>query len=647
VQGLTFLAVPPAPAPVWIAPLIRRLALACALFALSCIVIAAWTQDSTIDEPYHIDYPRRIIDDRLPARVGMFNSKTPALLPSVWVERLAIGAGVTSPRQLQGITRLTTSLYFIALLFAVFLLTRRFAGPQAAWVAVLCCSLEPNLIAHASLNTVDVAFALANLLALWAMMAFARRAGWRAALWLGAALGLAFTIKFTGLFLLPAVLSLAFWKTDGGWPSARERLRRAAWVLLALSLSMLVVSAAYYFRDFGKPLSQYAFVTAPFRLLSEWLGWLRLPLPEPFLLGIDRVAADERETPSVVIFDRLYTHGVWYYFAALWLFKTPIAIIAASIAAAWIGLRCGAFREPGVRLLFFQWTLYFAYFSFIFNFQQGYRFVLMLVPMACLFLAVGLRDWWARPRGAYLAVALAALSLAELVPYYGHALSFSNSFLLPKKDAFRVLADSNLYWDEYHAQLPALLAAEGARAAVNPFHILPGRNAFDGLQLTGLFWMHDRPKYFSRSQHEWARDKLQTSGHVRHAVFLYDVSATDFSRFLDESRRYPPAAVAASCAAAGHSSMRIDMPNTGWMLLCANASGLADVSFNVGSGTAVVGHLDDKGTCSEHRPMGRGQEGWLRLEPGHHVLCLTTDGGLAGSFEARRGTASFHPIGVR
>jgi hypothetical protein len=639
--------VPPTSAPLWVAPLIRWLALGCALFSLSCIVAAAWTQDTTIDEPYHIEYPRRIIDDRLPGREGMFNSKTPALLPSVWAERLAMAAGVTSPRQLQVITRLTTSLYFIALLVGIFLLARRLAGPQGAWVAVLCCSLEPSLVAHASLNTVDVAFALANLLALWAMMVFARGAGWRAAVWLGAALGLAFTVKFTGLFLVPAALSLPFWKAQGRWPAASEQLRRAAWLVVALQLSMLVVSAAYYFRDFGLPLSQHGFVTGPFRFLSEWLGWLRLPLPEQFLLGVDKVLADERQGSHVVIFDRWYTHGVWYYFAALWLFKTPLAIIAATIVAAWIGLRSGAFREPGLRLLFFQWALFFAYFSFVFKLHQGYRFVLMLVPMACLFLVVGLRDWWAKPRGAYLAGALAALSLIELAPYHGHTLAFSNSLVLPKKDAFRVLGDSNLYWDEYHAQVPALLAERGVRAAANPFHILPGGNAFDGLQLTGLFWFHDRPKYFSRTQHEWARANLQTSGHVKHVLFLYDVSEPEFSRFLDQTRRYPPTARAANCQGAGHASMQIDSPAKGWLLLCADAAELADVSFNVRSGTAVVGRVDDQGVCSDRHPMGRGQESWLRLEPGRHVLCLSTDGGLSGAFEVRRGTAAFRPIDTR
>ena len=212
------------------------------------MTLAAWNLDSTLDEPFHLDYAHKIVDDQVPGREGIYNSKTPALLPSVLAQKLAVRAGVTLPKPQEIVARLTTALYFVALLVVVFFFTRRFAGSPAAWIAVLCCSLEPNLVAHASLSTVDVAFALANLLALWTIVIFARQADWKTTLWLGLALGLAFTVKFTGLYLVPAVVSLPFWKKDGNWPTAREWLRRAGWLSLAVLVSMLLISASYYFR---------------------------------------------------------------------------------------------------------------------------------------------------------------------------------------------------------------------------------------------------------------------------------------------------------------------------------------------------------------------------------------------------------------
>jgi predicted ribosomally synthesized peptide with SipW-like signal peptide len=614
--------------------LIRYLALGCALLALASVTVAAWTQDSTIDEPFHIDYARLLVAGEPLTREGIYNSKTPALVPSVWAGNLAIRAGVPVSKQLQAITRLTTALYFVALLAAVFFFVRSLAGPPAGWIAVLCCSLEPNLVAHASLNTVDVAFALANLLALWAMLAFARQADWKTTAWLGLALGFAFTVKFTGLFLVPAVLSLPFWRKDGAWPGRRERLRRAGWVAIAVLLSMLAISAAYYFRDVGRPLSAHAFVTRPFQALSAWLGWLRLPLPEQYLLGVDMVAAHESEGYRVILFDRVYEAGVWYYFLALWFFKTPIALMLATLAGVWLGWRSGALRQPGMTLLFFQSALYLAYFSFLFRTQLGYRFVLMLVPIAFVFLAVGLKDWWAKPKGAYAAAAIALLSLAELAPYFGHALAFSNSFLLPKKDAYRVLADSNLYWGEYRGQIAVLLHQHGMRAVANPSHILPGRNAIDSLDLSGVRWTPLR--------HQWTRQNLQTSGHLKHVIFLYDVTQREFDRFLDEERRRAPSKPYGGCTGPSSGSVRVQGREAGATQVCVNATEVTDISLAVHSGTAHVVHAGSDDRCTVYADaVEPGGELWFRLEPGTHRICVAAHGELSGVWTVRRGAASF------
>ena len=615
--------------------LIRYLALGCALLALASITVAAWTQDPTWDEAFHIDYARLLVADAPLTREGIFSSKTPALVPSVWAGNLAIRAGVPVSKTLQAVTRLTTSLYFVGLLAAVFFFARWLAGPQAGWIAVLCCSLEPNLVAHASLNTVDVAFALANLLALWAMLAFARQADWKTSTWLGLALGFAFTVKFTGLYLVPAALSLPFWKKDGAWPTRRECLRRAGWVSLAVLLSMLAISAAYHFRDFGRPLSAYTFVTRPFQALSASLGWLRLPLPEQYLLGADMVAGQERADEfRVILFDRVYETGVWYYFAVLWLFKTPIVLMLASLAGAWMGWRSGALRQPGMTLLFFQWTLYLAYFSFFFRAQLGYRFVLMLVPITFVFLAVGLKGWWTKPKGAYAALAVAVLSLVELAPYFGHALAFSNSLLLPKKDAYRVLADSNLYWGEYQAQIPVLLHQHGTRATINPSHILPGKNAIDSLELSGVRWTPLR--------HKWARENLETSGHIKHVIFLYDVTELDFGRFLDQERRRARSGSSSGCTGPASGSVRIQGHEAGVTQVCVNAGELTDVALAVQSGTVHVVHAGRDERCAVYTDaVEAGQQLWFRLEPGTHRICVAAHGEVNGVWSVRRGAATF------
>src|SRR5262249_47323546 len=91
------------------------------------------------------------------------------------------------------------------------------------------------------------------------------------------------------------------------------------------------------------------------------------------------------------------------------------------------------FRHRGMYLLYLQWILYFFYFSFVFHAQLGYRYCLMLLPLAYLFIAVVGKDWWNKPKGMYAVLAVALVSFVEIIPYWGHPIAFSNSLVLPKR----------------------------------------------------------------------------------------------------------------------------------------------------------------------------------------------------------------------
>src|SRR6185436_19830301 len=106
-----------------------------------------------------------------------------------------------------------------------------------------------------------------------------------------------------------------------------------------------------------------------------------------------------------VILGHVHYHGVWYYFAVLWLLKTPVLLLAATTAGLWRAVR-SASAEPAVRLLAVNLAVGLLYFSFLFQAQIGYRFVLMLLPLAYMIAARGLRNLeWTR-RTALVAAAV-------------------------------------------------------------------------------------------------------------------------------------------------------------------------------------------------------------------------------------------------
>src|SRR5437773_408416 len=85
----------------------------------------------------------------------------------------------------------------LALVAATFALTRTLADERAAWIALGLTALDPSLIGHASVATVDVPYAAATVLVVWAGLTFAAQPSPGRGLRLGLALGLALLTKFT------------------------------------------------------------------------------------------------------------------------------------------------------------------------------------------------------------------------------------------------------------------------------------------------------------------------------------------------------------------------------------------------------------------------------------------------------------------
>ncbi|HET7746993.1 MAG TPA: glycosyltransferase family 39 protein, partial [Vicinamibacteria bacterium] len=150
---------------------------------------AARVQGWTYDEPIHLAWSERLLATGEWERESRerFNSKTPIVIPSVLAARASGAADVARTRFA---ARLPTVAWLAALLGLVFAVGRERFGPAAGGLAAAACALDPNLVANASLVTVDVPFAAATLLLLWsAVRAFERPSAGRAVL-AGAAFGL-------------------------------------------------------------------------------------------------------------------------------------------------------------------------------------------------------------------------------------------------------------------------------------------------------------------------------------------------------------------------------------------------------------------------------------------------------------------------
>ena len=618
--------------------------MAAVLFAIGATLWSAYEQGITVDEPAHLRWSRRLLEEAVSERRSdpEFNSKTPITMLNVAAGKVAQRLlGLDEGRALLFWTRLPTVCALVALLAAVFLIGRTWVGERAAHLATTACALDPNLIAHGSLATVDVYYALVSLLVLAAACRFVRAPSLGRGAAFGLGLGLGFCTKFTAFLLLPGAALTFLAAGDRPGPDRRGASVLAGGLAVAVAAAVLSVGAAYRFIQVGLPLAEVRWESPLMERLRQVAPELRLPLPADFLTGFDLSLADERNVHGpawpVVILGHMHPHGVWYYFLVLWLMKTPALVLLAQMWGYGQLVRTRAvIRVPALRFLALNLLLPLSYFSFVFHAQTGYRYLLMAVPLGYLIAAAGLESAAQRKPVAFVAIALAAV--VESAPYLGNHLAFTNVAIQPKERVFRWITDSNVDWGQNRDKLPAYLTKVGLDTAhVDPPHALPGRNLlrFELASGTLRFYLH-----------AWLREHIDPAGHFRHSYLLFDIDHAQFERLLDEARRMAPSPLARQlCSeteageglrAATSLFARADA-GTGWVV-CVSAPDGADLVLRAIEGNGFLGRPELSRQLRD--PIRAGQQAWYRLEPGSHVLAFRVRSRFSGAWEVPRGSAS-------
>jgi 4-amino-4-deoxy-L-arabinose transferase-like glycosyltransferase len=447
----------------------RWLVLALCAAAVARTAWFAWDASWTFDEPAHLSWSERLVDDGTTARPGTFdNSKTPLLVPHVLARKTAAALGADYQMQ-RFAARAPTIVFYALLLLAIHRVAHRAGGARTAALATCAAALDPNLAAHGGLATVDVAFALATLWCLDAAVRLREHPRRARGVELGLALAFAFTAKFSALLLVPCALAAAGPRT---WRH----------LLLALAVATITIDLTYALH-FGD-----------------------------FVGGIAQCLSDERGREwNGYVLGRTYPDGVWFYMIVHWAVKTPLALALATIA----GLAAARPRTPLVRTLAIAAAVFLLYFSVAFRTQVGLRFALMVLPLAYIVAATGLARLV--PRIPEAVPVVLTLALIELAPYTRDPLAFTNTLIPDKRLAYRVVADSNLLWGQTRDRVTAWLRRHpGVRH--NPRRLGLGTNVLDANWLSGVW----RPDRFPCARARFTPD--------RHLYFTHLVFDIDLAR---------------------------------------------------------------------------------------------------------------------
>ncbi len=348
------------------------------------------------------------------------------------------------------------------------------SGPQAGLLALFLLAFDPNIIAHGSLITTDMAVVLWGTMALFLTWRYLRGEGEHKGrsyiMGAGVALGLALGSKVSALSLVPALGLL--WLVGPRRLSLRRRLLSTAGAAVLAALTLWAIYGFEVRRLPGIPLLLPAAThIAIYRSLQEHYA-----LGHPaFLLGQNR------------------DHGWWYYFPVAFVLKTPLPTLLLLVATAITGISESAnhrisnwqptIRRWGSLVLF---PIVYAVSSFFSSVNIGYRHMLPLLPFVFIVTSVvtehGTRNMKYVLRVAYcvfrgLCCGWLLIGTLFISPNY------LACFNVP--DGHRYLVDSNLDWGQNLWQLREWMEDSGV-GRVYYAHFSPARPEVYGVQVDML-----------------------------------------------------------------------------------------------------------------------------------------------------------------
>lgn len=263
-----------------------------------------------------------------------------------------------------------------------YLWARDLYGRPAGVMACAIWCFEPNILAHASLMTADVGGTALGVAACYTFWRWLKNPTWTQAAVTGVVLGLAELCKTTLILFYPiwpalwVIYRLAenrklAFEANGQTNTLTSSLepltstswlREAAMLLLRMGIGLYILNLGYGFEGTGTQLRDFHFVSDLFtgqvlkdegrepddgsvsaptpnpqspipnpnsnnRFADSWLGYLPMPLPKNYVLGIDIQQKDfEHYGRPSYLRGQWQDHGWWYYYLYAAAIKVPLGL---------------------------------------------------------------------------------------------------------------------------------------------------------------------------------------------------------------------------------------------------------------------------------------------------------------------------------
>ena len=370
--------------------------------------------------------------------------------------------------------RLSAALMSLFLALIIFLAAREMFGNWEAVVALGLLAFEPNIIAHGSLVTTDMAVAATMFAAFYAFYRYRKNPTWIRFLIVGLATGATLASKHSGILILPIIFLL--FVADFFFSRRMEietGVRRRFFPRIAAFAGIFVIAlgvlwAFYGFRYDAVPndsqppaLVASIFDGAPPEILNspvvKTMRNVARIFPESYAAGLFYIMRGGNR--PMFLLGEIYPTARWFYFPVAFSIKTSVALLVSlALSLLTIGLYRTCRRE--MLFLLLPAFLFFAV-SLTSGLNIGVRHILPVYPFFIVAAAAGICYWSRKYSFArYFLIALLifhAVAAFRTAPNY---LAFANDFWGGTNNTYRLLSDSNVEWGQNYKLVREYVARE-------------------------------------------------------------------------------------------------------------------------------------------------------------------------------------------
>lgn len=509
----------------------------------------------TYDELAHLKYGMKILHFDS-SRVELFDdSKMPFSVFNaasyIFAKKILNFAGKDLNENIQNrITilagRLVTIFFSLLLGVYIFKWSKEMYGISAGILSLFLYVFSPNIIAHSRLITTDLYAALMITMSTFYFWKFIKFGGWNRAVVSASVLGLSQLAKYTCIYLYPVFLMIVLIRYSNLifrlaiLKNIRELFKCLKvfikYILLFLAINIVIINVGFIGNKSFTTLSKYEFKSNLFKTIqsASILKNIPMPLPYPYVQGLDLVKFN---VDAGTTFGNIYLLGKLiktkdsnfegfkgYYFYAF-LFKEPIAtqlIILLSIITYILNRKKRGFLRNELFLLF-PISFFVIYFNFFFKDQIGIRFFLVACPLLYIFCGSLFGEYGLFNVKLKIAfVILFIYLIVSTLSYFPHYLSYFNEIVWDRKQAYKLLADSNIDWgqDEWYLNE---YKRKNSEIKVNPEFPTSGRIVVSVNNLVGIF---DPEKF------KWLRENFEPVDSIAYSYLIYNVNPEDLKKIL-------------------------------------------------------------------------------------------------------------------